>query len=78
MTWREEGLFLATDADGNKYTIIMLRKWVDTSDEASPTWTGVPRYLTIDGRRVNRIKKGVYEIIARPRILITSDDPNAP
>ena len=78
MTWRPEGLFLATDGDGNEYRVLMFRKWLDASDEANSVWIGVPHYLTFDGRRVDRIKKGEYEVIARPKIPITSDDPSAP
>ena len=82
MATRREGSFVARDADGNEYTIIMYRGMIDTTHMHSRVRTEVPARLgelrTSDGRHVNRIAKGSYEIVDRPMVPITSDDPNAP
>ena len=82
MATRQEGSFVATDAGGNEYTVFMYRDMIDTTNMHSRTRTQVPAALgelkTSDGRHVNRIDKGSYEIVGRPMIPISSDDPNAP
>ena len=82
MVTRQEGSFVATDAAGNEYKVVIYRDLIDTSHLQSRTRTQAPAKLgklrTTDGRHVNRIDKGSYEIVDRPMIQITSDDPNAP
>ena len=82
MATRQEGSFVATDAAGNEYTVIIYRDLIDASNMHSRTRTQVPAKLgklsTTDGRHVNYIDKGSYEIVGRPMIHITSDDANAP
>lgn len=82
MVTRQEGSFEAADADGNIYTVIMYRDMIDTTTSHSRVRTQSPAALgelrTTDGRFVNRLEKGSYEIVGRPMIPITSDDPNAP
>lgn len=82
MATRQEGSFVATDCGGNEYTVIMYRDVIDTTTQHSHVPTQAPAALgelrTSDGRDVNRIEKGSYEIVGHPMIPITSDDPNAP
>ncbi len=77
-----EGSFQASDAAGNTHTIHMFRDRIDTTTMRSQTRTSAPATLgelkTDDGRHVNRIDKGAYEIVDRPMIPLTPDDPNAP
>lgn len=82
MASRREGSFVAVDSDANEYTVIMYRDLVNTTTLQSRVPTHMRAALgelrTSDGRCVNRIEKGTYEIVGRPMIRITSDDPNAP
>jgi hypothetical protein len=74
--------FTATERDGTRHTIHELQG----EHDIGKVFTG-PRKArdaqhdlkTDDGRWVNYVSKGVYEIVAIPvMIRITSDDPNAP
>lgn len=82
MTTRQEESFVATDADGNEYTVFNYCEMIDTTDSRSRMPTQVPAKMgnlrTSDGRAVNRVAKGSYEIVGLPMIPITSDDINAP
>lgn len=82
METRQEGAFVAKDAAGNEYTVVVYRDTIDTTTMHSRTRIRVPaeraELRTTDGRDVNYIDKGSYEIVDRPVIPITSDDPNAP
>ena len=71
MTVLPHAVFLATDSDGNEFTVYLYRSWAD----AAPSHG---QLRTSDGRQVSRIGRGAYEIADRPRIPITSDDPEAP
>ena len=77
-----EGSFQATDNNGNEYTIHMFRDRIDTTTMRSGVRTLAPAALgelkTEDGRHVNRIDKGSYEIVDFSMIPLTSDDPKAP
>ena len=82
MTTRQEGSFTAVDGDGNEHTVNIFRGMIASTHLSSRVRTQMPARLrelrTSDGRAVNRIDKGSYEIVDHPMIPITSDDPNAP
>ena len=74
--------FTASERDGTRHTIHELRD----EHDVGTMFTG-PRkshdalhdLKTDDGRWVNYVAKGVYDIVSSPiMIRITSDDPNAP
>ena len=81
MTTRNEGSFVATDSEGNEYTITIYREMIDTTTNSSKVRTQTPAAIatlrTSDGRYVNYIRKGSYEIVDSSMISITSDAPNA-
>lgn len=76
------GSFVARDNDGNEYTIGIYRDMIDTTTMHGPRGMESPSSLatlkTEDGRCVNRISQGSYEIVGRPMIPLTSTDPVAP
>jgi hypothetical protein len=70
--------FLATDAEGNACTVVAYRPWRPTptrADSGAGYW-GMGELSLEDGRSVNRLEQGVYEIAATGT-RITSEDPNA-
>lgn len=71
---RKTATFAAHTEDGHQVTIHEITEFLEvgTPDETS----GLAELLTDDGRPVNRIEKGKYQLVATGEIL-TSDDPNA-
>lgn len=71
--------FDATDVDGNIYRVYVYVNIVGFSDLSGrrAERRGLMELKTGDGRHVNAIEKGRYEIVGHPMIPITSDDPNA-
>lgn len=72
--------FVATFNDGQEIRII---EWTEITTIKSRSETqhreGLKKLKTEDGRSVNRISKGVYDIVdVMGLIRVTSDDPNAP
>ena len=76
------GSFIAVDDDGNEYTIGIYRDVIDTTTHHSTrreqTYSSLATLLTDDGRHVNRVDQGAYEIVGHPMIPLTSTDPSAP
>ncbi len=75
-----ETRFIVHNADGNEYTLICkprIHHIIPTRTEISGKRGA---FWTSDGRPVNRIDKGFYEILepGRPNVPVTSDDPDAP
>lgn len=80
MVLQNEGSFVATDDDGQPYTVVIHRHVSDTGAQLDPR-SAAPGNLilrTTDGKKVNRINKGHYEIESQPNIPIYSNDPTAP
>ena len=74
--------FTATERNGTSHTIHELQGEHDSGTSFSGPRKGPDKQRdmkTDDGRWVNYVSKGVYEIVAIPvMIRVTSDDPNAP
>lgn len=78
---RRTRTFTASDPDGNEYTL-----FEDTLYSTGGTLNGSvgeldlgrKDYRTADGRKVNWIAKGRYEIVGIKNIPLTSDAPDAP
>jgi hypothetical protein len=68
--------FTATDSNGRTYTILQFTNYLDTG--VGQEIEGTKFYRTSDGRHVNPVSQGHYEIIGRPGIPLTSNDPDAP
>jgi hypothetical protein len=79
---RITGTFVATDNSGNEYTINVLQREHDTSTEWDPRTMAaddLKELWTDDGRAVNFVATGVYDIISGAKMIrITSSDPDAP
>jgi hypothetical protein len=73
-----EGAFQARDKEGRVY---LIEKWMKFADATTSAGRGMepvqPSLRTSDGRHVNRLGKGRYEI-PEDDIALTSDDPAAP
>lgn len=67
-----QGAFLAKDGAGKDYTIHVYASVVGGEIREATS------LHTTDGRRVDRLGKGRYEIRDRPTIPLHSDDPDAP
>jgi hypothetical protein len=81
MPRRHTGTFAAFDKDGREYTIVEYAEFFDSGTLDGPsgeTATGRKFFQTANGKHVNQLGKGKYEIVGLPSIPITSDDPNAP
>ena len=76
---RQTGSFVATSEDGEEYTIHEFTKFIDVGTRRDPTRQirGLRELRTEDGRAVNHLEKGRYEIVQTGQILM-SDDPDAP
>ena len=72
------GTFRAVDKDGKKYTIHEFTNIIDVATRENPGGEaeGTKFLRTSDGKHVNRMEKGKYEMVFPPTSL-TSDDPNA-
>lgn len=71
--------FTARDENNQKHQIVL---WVDRVNVGSyenpdATIEGIQKLATRDGRPVNYIEKGKYQVVVGGAIL-TSDDPDAP
>jgi hypothetical protein len=67
------GSFMAHDVAGQSYTIVMTDRM-----GTKPGRAVIPIELrTANGQRVNRISKGLYEIV-ETGVRLTSNDPNEP
>jgi hypothetical protein len=69
MVEKRVGAFRATDPDGN---VVIVEVWQDFHK----TVRGNKTLRTKDGRHVNQLDYGKYQIQDGPEL--TSDDPNAP
>ncbi len=71
--------FVAVGEDGSEHTIDIYIHVFDvaTFEDPSAELDGIKELRAEDGRRVNRIDKGVYEIVDTKERL-TSADPAAP
>lgn len=74
--------FTVAERDGTRHTIHEMRSEHDVGTVfAGPRKGQDARHdlKTDDGRWVNYVAKGVYEIVSSPLMIrVTSDDPNAP
>ena len=75
---RHKSTFDAYDEGGQRYR---LHVWVDVHDvgdreDPDAEIEGLKSIATDDGRAVNRLEKGVYQIVG-PNIRLRSDDPEA-
>lgn len=78
---KREGSFVARDAEGNEYTIYIYCAQIDVTTGHSPHREyadGMRELRTEDGRAVNRIARGTYEIVGPVAVRVSSDDPAAP
>ena len=71
--------FTALDDDGNEYRLKVYQENVPagTRDNPSAVIPGLKRIVTDDGESVNRVRKGVYKIVASGTV-VRSSDPGAP
>lgn len=76
---RRDRSFTAIDPDCQPVTLHVMVDVVDAGTRRDPTATvdGFKSIETNDGKTVQRIDKGVYQIVATEQRL-TSDDPDAP
>ncbi len=73
------GSFAAVDNGGNSYTIHEYMKVTHgRGSSGSHSSPNAHDLRTDDGRHVNRVSKGVYEIMGFETIRVTSDDSAAP
>jgi hypothetical protein len=74
------GVFFARDQDGRRYRLHRWRQVLDTGtqDNFGAERPGPEEIRTVDGRAVNYLGKGRYEIVGHPMVPLTSDDPEAP
>ncbi len=73
--------FVAKDEEGKEYIIVETMEFVDATDRDGKTTTKslAGKFATIDGRSVNRVSKGHYELTGGWQMIkITSKDPKAP
>jgi hypothetical protein len=73
---REIRRFIATDKVGKTYTLIAYQEFAPSrrGDSQIPTTQSL---RTATGDYVNRLAKGIYELLTYGRIALTSTDPNA-
>ena len=72
--------FTAKDGDGIPHTLHVLQDVVTRArglQRNKPVFLGLREIVTSDGRSVNRVVQGQYEIVVTGQIL-TSSDPDAP
>ncbi|HUU84581.1 MAG TPA: hypothetical protein VM243_13870 [Phycisphaerae bacterium] len=71
--------FMAVDETGTEHRLLVYRDYVSAATRANPSGMapGLKRIVTQEGERVNRLKKGAYQIVATGAIL-RSCDPDAP
>lgn len=74
---RHQSSFTAEGSDGRIYTVDVFVDILDASSHGNPfaEVEGLKSLRTRNGRTVNYIEKGKYEIVGGPTL--TSDDPNA-
>jgi hypothetical protein len=74
---KQIGSFVAKDSHGNQHTITVSQKFIEAVDQHGEHWGELPglKSLETDGRPVNRLEKGQYQIVGG--VLLTSDDPRA-
>ena len=72
--------FAATSSHGRRYRLQHFRDILDvgTHDNPAAELPGLEAIKTVDGRSVNRLEKGKYEIVDYPSVVVTSADPMAP
>ncbi|MGD0948772.1 MAG: hypothetical protein ABSA52_15260 [Candidatus Binatia bacterium] len=73
--------FIARDAEGREYTIIVTTESIETATKSGRSYIPGRRLLeTTNGDPVNRIAKGVYEVLPAlgPAVRVASDHPDAP
>lgn len=78
--WEEQtGSFEAQGGDGRQYTLYVFTTFHEAwNGSGYDRVAGLKSIRLGDGRSVNRVDKGRYEIVGRPMIPLTSDDPAAP
>jgi len=70
------GTFVARDAIGNEYTLVIYQEYIVTGGTRIPTLQEIE---TDDGEAVNRLAGGRYELFGViDTTVLTADDPNAP
>lgn len=70
------GTFVAYDAVGNGYTLVIYQKYEVMEGVKTPT---VQEIETEQGEAVNYLAQGKYELFGViDSTILTSDDPNAP
>jgi hypothetical protein len=72
------GSFMAKSESGKKVEIFVSQEMTGVPDLSGKGEMGDLVLKTKDGKDVNRIEKGSYEIVGVPAIAVTSSDPNAP
>jgi hypothetical protein len=72
------GSFMARSVSGNKVEIFISQEMTGVPNVSGKGEMGALILKTKDGKDVNRIEKGSYEIVGSPAIAVTSSDPNAP
>lgn len=75
-TSRQVKQFEATAGDGTEYTIVVYQDFVSLNTRAGAAEVPGMKTLYTNGKHVNRIAKGQYEIVESGKKLL-STDPNA-
>ena len=76
---RQTGSFEAVDATGRKRRVYLFTRFiVSRALDGTEETPGLKTLQTAEGHAVKRISKGVYEVVGRPPVRLTSDDPAAP
>jgi hypothetical protein len=71
--------FTATDEGGIEHRLLVYQNFIraGTFDDPSAVVAGLTRILTEDGKLVNCVRKGEYEIV-ETGVHLRSSDPDAP
>jgi hypothetical protein len=72
--------FIVVDEQGRTAQLYCRKPIIDigTHDDPHAEGQGLGEITTTDGRAVNRLARGQYEIVGYPNVTVTSHDPKAP
>ncbi len=76
---KHTGSFVATDENGDEHTVFVFSEYNVIRDRgAKRRVPGLKSLQLSDGRHVNRVDKGHYELVDTPMVKLTSNNPSAP
>ncbi len=79
--WTEyTGSFVAVDQQGRRVRVLKSQTMHDVRTHGEPNAPPMPGLMSLrteDGKAVNRIEKGKYEVV-QTGVILRSDEPDAP